>query len=206
MKSDRAWAVALLLLAVGIVPARANLITNGSFESESTTVPTGNFLAVAPGDTTITGWTVFGGVVSPVSTALIGGSFSSVTDGNVNFTFTAEDGVVWMDLTGVTSNSTEGVEQTVSTNSGDQYSLTFYVGNVYDPGGIYGTTSTVGVLINGTQVTACENSDDDATAQATAEWNWVFAANFIGDGHHDHRLRGLDPLGPTTTMASTTSI
>jgi hypothetical protein len=42
-----------------------------------------------------------------------------------------------------------GVQQTVATVAGTQYNLSFWVGNTYAPGGVYGTTSTVDVLLGG---------------------------------------------------------
>lgn len=39
------------------------------------------------------------------------------------------------------------------------------MGNVYDPGGIFGTTSTVDVSVNGTQVKAVTNSEMGTTQQ-----------------------------------------
>jgi hypothetical protein len=39
----------------------------------------------------------------------------------------------------------------VATVKGSQHVLTFSVGNVVDPSGIFGTTSTVNVLVNGVQ-------------------------------------------------------
>jgi Protein of unknown function (DUF642) len=108
--------------------ARANLIANGSFETP--VVPSGSYTDFPNGSAGITGWTVFGtgGSVDIVSGSLTNGSLS----------FPAEDGIQWLDLTGISSNSTEGVQQSVSTVIGNQYQLTFYVGNVYNPGGAFG--------------------------------------------------------------------
>lgn len=114
-----------------------NLLTNGSFEAP--VVPVGGFTNFNTGSTAITGWTVVGPQVSVVS-----GSYVSEC-----CKFPASDGSQWLDLTGDTANSMEGVEQSVATVAGKSYDLTFDVGNVYDPRGVYGTTSTVAVLING---------------------------------------------------------
>jgi hypothetical protein len=72
-----------------------------------------------------------------------------------------------MDLTG-TSNTATGVEQTVTTTPGTYYTLSFWVGNIVNPGGIFGTTSTVNVLIDGTQALVAEN--DDGTGSTTLHW------------------------------------
>jgi hypothetical protein len=73
------------------------------------------------------------------------------------FTFPAAGGSQWLDLTG-NSNTATGVAQTVATTVGTAYTLTFYIGNVDDPGGVWGTTSKVNVFVDGTQVYAATNS------------------------------------------------
>ena len=108
------------------VSAFANLITNGSFETP--TVPVGSFSNFPTGSIAITGWTVVGPPVSVVS-----GSFTSGP-----FSFPAQDGIQWLDLTGPTSGG-GGVEQAVTTTPGQTYDLSFYVGNV--SGAPFGTTS-----------------------------------------------------------------
>ena len=125
-----------LALTFGGLPTRANLITNGSFESP--VVPSGsylNFFPLSPPP----GWTVVGPEVSIVS-----GTYSAGC-----CTFPAEDGNQWLDLTGPGTNSLEGIEQAVATTPGTQYTLSFWVGNVNDPFGVFGTTSTVLLSING---------------------------------------------------------
>ena len=117
--------------------AQADLITNGSFETP--TVPPGTFSNFSTGSTAITGWTVIGPPVSVVS-----GTFQAPL-------FPAQDGTQWLDLTGPTSGG-GGVQQTVATTPGQTYNLSFYVGTGF------GTTSTVGVLINGSLLTTRTNS------------------------------------------------
>ncbi len=65
------------------------------------------------------------------------------------FSFPAQNGVQLLDLTGLNSNAAEGVQQVIATTIGTTYKLSFYVGNIVDPGGIFGTTSTVNVQLNG---------------------------------------------------------
>jgi hypothetical protein len=89
--------------------------------------------------------------------AVVSGTFTQN-----GFDFPAEAGNQWLDLTGV-SNTATGVTQSVTTVSGASYILTFWVGNVYDPGGIFGTTSTVDVSADGTQIKAATNSEMGTT-------------------------------------------
>ena len=112
-------------------------ITNESFETP--TVPAGSYTDYASGSTGITGWKV---VASGGDVAVVSGSFAES-----GVAFPAEDGSQWLDLTGVTANSIEGVEQTVSTTAGTSYTLSFWVGNVDNLSVSFGTTSTVNLYL-----------------------------------------------------------
>jgi hypothetical protein len=80
--------------------------------------------------------------------------------------FPAEHGSQWLDLTGFNSNSTEGVSQIVATTVGDQYRLSYWIGNTTGDG-IFGTTSTVNVSLNGTPTFSDTNSN---VSPATLNW------------------------------------
>ena len=108
--------LALLLLSVS--SAKANLLTNGSFESASIN-PGASFIAVLPGQTSITGWDV---VVEDVHYM---GTF-----------WEASDGIRSIDLDGVIGSS-GGLSQTFDTVAGTQYNVTF------DMAGNYGRDPTV---------------------------------------------------------------
>src|SRR5664279_5350236 len=116
-----------VLLALAGINARAASITNGSFETTSVAVPAGSFNLYSPGQTGLTGWTIVGDAGTDV--AVVSGTYTSV-----GILFPAEDSSNWLDLTGFVSNTSEGVAQTIATNIGDSYTLTFYVGNVNSPG------------------------------------------------------------------------
>jgi hypothetical protein len=85
-------------------------------------------------------------------------------------TFPAEDGTQWLDLTGLNTNSAEGVQQVVTTTPGTQYTLSFWVGNIFDPGGIFGTTSTVKVLVGGIGGTLIDTATNSSTTTGTQTW------------------------------------
>jgi len=178
-----------------------SLIANGSFETPS--VPAGSFSLFNPGSAGITGWTVVG----PRGTDVAIVSTTFVQNG---VTFQAFDGNQWLDLTGFNSNSTEGVSQTVTTIAGHQYQLSYFIGNTTG-GGIFGTTSTVDVLVNGAPTFADTNSNVSATSL-----NWVpithkFTASgsattldFINGDPGNDNSNGLDDvalvdLGPVVT-------
>jgi len=159
------FAGALALLS-GATALGANLVTDGSFESPL--VPAHGFANFGTG-ASIGAWTVVGPQVSIVS-----GSF--VQNG---ISFTAQDGAQWLDLTGDGSNQSEGVQQSVATVPGQTYQLSFWVGNVNDVGGIFGTTSTVDLSINGAAHGAFTNSC--TTCTTTQGWE-PFTTSFVATG------------------------
>ena len=143
--------------------AQANLLNNGSFESPLVTV--GSFTLFNSGSVLITGWTVTGPQVAIVSGAFVqGGSFP------------AADGDQWLDLTGLNSNTEEGVTQSVATIAGNTYQLSYAIGNTTF--GVFGTTSTVNVLINSAQTFSDTNSTLSPDTQ-----NWqTFTHTFVASG------------------------
>lgn len=179
--------------------ARANLITNSSFETPTVTV--GGFTNFLNGSTSITGWTVVGREVSIVST-----SYASF-----GLTFPAEDGSQWLDLTGDLSNAAEGVQQTVATTPGLTYDLSYFVGNQVNPGGPYGMTSTVKVLVDGTLIQTSTNSmGAGGTMQVWEQFNTSFVAAsssttvaFMNGDPSSDNTNGLDNIvlvqGPPTS-------
>jgi len=160
-------AILSLIVISSVAAAAPDLLTNGSFESPL--VPVGSFTNFGSGSTAITGWSVVGPQASVVS-----GSFASEC-----CKFPAADGAQWLDLTGDLSNQLEGVEQSVATVAGKTYDLSFEVGNVFDPRGIYGTTSTVDVMVNGTSIGTFTNSCTTCTGALT--WQ-SFSTSFVASG------------------------
>lgn len=129
--------LAAALCAGGSGAKAANLLGNGDFETPL--VPAGSFTLFLNGQA-IGPWTVTG---ATGNVGVVSGTFSQG-----GFSFPARSGKQWLDLTG-TSNTATGVRQAVATIPGRLYELTFHVGNVKNPGGIFGTTSSVRVLVNG---------------------------------------------------------
>lgn len=189
----RAFAQLLLLAALTAAHSSyANTIVNGSFETP--TVPAGSYTDFGTGSTAITNWTVVGSSGSNVSVV-------SGTATIAGFTFPAQDGVQWLDLTGDGSNTAgEGVQQTVATTPGTLYDLSFFVSNVVDPSGPFGTTSTVGVQINGGPVTSFTNSGGTgSTSQVWEQFTLPFTATaatttvtFINQDPSSDNNNGLD--------------
>ena len=179
---------ACLILVFAASAARANDIVNGSFETPL--VPVGGFSNFISGSTGITGWTVVGPEASIVST-----NYASL-----GFTFPAEDGKQWLDLTGDLSNRVEGVEQTFATTPDTTYSVSYFVGNQVNPGGPWGTTSTVDVLVDGALIQTATNSmGAGGTIQVWEQFTTSFLATsssttleFLNEDPLSDNSNGLD--------------
>ncbi len=194
--------VAGLAVTCGSLPLRANLITNGSFETP--VVTTGSFTTFASGSTGITGWTVVG---ASGGVAIVSGTFAQEC-----CTFPAEDGAQWLDLTGLSTNSAEGVQQVVATTAGTQYTLSFWVGNIFDPNGIFGTTSTVKVLVGGIGGTLIDTATNSSTTTGTQSWEQFttsFTAtsssttlDFINGDPSSDNSNGLDNVSLNASSAT----
>ena len=154
-------------LAAGLASAaHANLITNGSFEAP--VVPSGSFTNFSVGSTSIPGFTVVG---PGTNVSVVSGAFSQS-----GVSFPAEDGIQWLDLTGDGSNSTEGVAQTVTTVAGDRYQLSYFIGNTTG-GGIFGTTSTVNVSVDGVPAFSDTNNTVSPTTLTYEQFTHDFIAS-----------------------------
>jgi hypothetical protein len=188
-------------ILMAVPGANAGTITNGSFETP--VVPSGNFTSYSVGSASLTGWNVIG--PSGTEVAIVSGSFSQN-----GVSFPAQDGNQWLDLTGNGSNSTEGVSQAVATTVGNRYQLSYYIGNTTG-GGVFGTTSTVNVSLNGAPTFADTNSTVSPTTQNWEQFTHTFVAGTStttlafqnGDPSTDND-NGLDnvvltDLGPAAT-------
>ena len=174
---------------------------------ETPVVPKGSFDLFDTGGS-IGPWKVVGvnGNVAVASTSFTQGGF----------TFDAKQGVQWLDLTGLNSNSATGVAQTVPTVVGTKYELGFSVGNVVDPNGEFGTTSTVDVSVNGTKILAATNTKGKGTTkQVWKQFTTQFTATkststlqFINGDPRTDNSNGLDAITLTTVQGAppTTSV
>ena len=134
-----------------VKPEATNLLKDGGFEKPS--VPSGSFLVFSSGQK-FAKWDVVG---ANGNVGVVSGAFTQN-----GFKFPAKSGKQWVDLTGTTQTAT-GISQTLSTTPNAKYKLVFWIGNVYDPNGIFGVSSTVNVLVNGQQVFAATNSRKSTT-------------------------------------------
>lgn len=190
---------AIVRLAAGIAAAAiivgtahaANLAGNGSFEKPVT--PAGGFL-IFPKGAQIGAWQVVGedGEVGLIDKDYVAGSFTSPS----------RSGKQWLDLTprATITPTAIGVEQTVRTTPARDYVLSFFVGNVRDQNGQFGTTSTVNVFVDGEQVMSATNrAGRGKTSVVWRKFSLTFTAArrntrvaFINGDNDD--LNGLDAV------------
>lgn len=104
-------------VAIFAAHAKANLLTNGSFEA-GTFVNDGNgTMTFSAGPITITGWTATGRQVSWIQSPN-------------PFGLSAQDGNLFLDLTAYNPGAPfGGVTQSIATAIGQQYTLSFYLGS-----------------------------------------------------------------------------
>lgn len=151
--------------------ASNNEFANGGFESPL--VPDAGFTNFQSGSTGIAGMTVLNSLVSIVS--------KNYT--NLGFSFQANSGDQWLDLSGVTGMTTDkGISQTIQTETDEQYNLSFYVGSAHgytgNPAWNDWPPSTVDVSINnGTRISYTNNDTSDK------QMNWkLFSTVFTASG------------------------
>ena len=165
MKALRLALCAPMIFAAFAAQARANLISNGSFEEP--VVPVGSFSDFPAGSMALTGWTVVG-----IDSAVVSTSFKQL-----GITFNAEQGNQWIDLSGITSTAqSSGVSQTIATTIGDAYLLTFYVGSTTDAGHTTFFPSTVDLSIDGGARVHYTNTDTPPTT--FVDWK-LFTVDFM---------------------------
>jgi hypothetical protein len=140
---------AILAASLSVNMARAGGVPQGSFERP----PVVGTKAYSNGQR-FKGWRVVG---DPGDIFQVGPNFSI---GGVPFP--AQHKKQWVCLTGSTRTFT-GVERSVDTVPGT-YELSFYVGNINDPSHGLGSTSTVRIFVDGTEITPATNSGGTATS------------------------------------------
>jgi hypothetical protein len=186
-----ALSAGVLIASYGTASATTNLTKNGGFEVP--VVPAGGFTLFSTGQA-FSGWRVVG---AKGNVAVISGKYQA--DG---ITFNAEVGKQWMDLTGLESNIATGVAQSFATTRGTEYHLTFWVGNVYNPGGAFGISSTIKIYVNGVRKLIATNSLHPANhRQAWKEFALTIKAtssrttiSFVNGDPRTDNSNGLDAV------------
>jgi hypothetical protein len=195
-------ALACVVAGISCLNGSAWAATVFSDGFESPIVPSASFTNFSPGQV-FGPWTAIG--VAPVS--IVSGTFSQT-----GIVFPAQSGSQWIDLAGQTSNSVEGVRTAVSTVSGQTYDVSFWIGNVIDPGGFFALTSTVNVLANGAPVFSGTNSSGSAPGAPRSmvwqQFDFQYLANsnstsfsFVSGDPPSDFVTGLDNVVISTVAA-----
>ncbi len=142
-----------------------SLLVNCSFEAP--VIPSASLKVFSQGQS-FEGWSVVG---APGNVNIISTTFTQN-----DCSFPAQDGAQSMDLTGF-SNTPTGIAQDVATEVGATYHLSFWVGNMVDPNGVFGVTSKVSVQINGSDAFSAFNMNDSGNKSlAWEEFAFDFTA------------------------------
>ncbi|MGH7997294.1 MAG: DUF642 domain-containing protein [Opitutaceae bacterium] len=153
-------------LALALSPAaHANLLlTNGSFETDGPGAGDGDGVN-ATSSTQIPGWTVDS----------VGGNYVYwINTINPYDGTTAEDGSEFLDLTGYNNTGFpyDGVSQTINTTVGDQYAVSFYLGQNSD----YDNGALPGIVFSATGNSDSYAFDTDTGVDTWQQFNETFIA------------------------------
>lgn len=111
-----------------------------------------------------------GAQIGPWTVVGISGRTDAVSVVTTNFSqngisFPAQSGNQWADLAGQDANGANGVQTTVTGLLNKAFSLSFWVGNVVDPNNVFGTSTTVNLLVNGQAALGAVNADGAGQTQ-----------------------------------------
>jgi Protein of unknown function (DUF642)/PEP-CTERM motif len=153
----------LLPLLLAARSSNANLLVNGSFEQPVATSGLNcggiaNCQGFNIGDQIGTSaWTAVGpGPTDPTKTPII---ILTNLYNEGGYFFQPEDGNQSIDLTGMSNQGLNGVEQTVATTPGAAYSLTFWIGHHAQDPNFYNGAAAATLDIDGTPVGVFSNND-----------------------------------------------
>jgi hypothetical protein len=177
------WSATVLtatMLFTSPLQAGGNLITNGSFESGSYTFDGNGADSLQPGSTAITGWTTFAAELTPISNTN-------------NFGIQTPFGNIFLDLTGYHDSSPYGgVNQSISTTSGQSYSLTLYLG-VDQSVPQYSGPISVAVSAGSDSTTFTDNPT--GTGVIWTPFSFTFTANSSSTTVSIQGTQGIDYIG-----------
>lgn len=168
--------------------AHANLITNGSFESGSFAPPSNQTMTLLPGSTALTGWQVVND-----SLAWIGVGDPWGLD--------AQDGDRFLDLSDYSAGAPfGGVQQSLATTPGYEYTVTFYLGS----SNTWGRPSALTVSAAGQS-----DSFQSPTTGTTNDWqqlSFVFVANSASTVLSFVGASGVNYIGLDNVVATVTAV
>jgi hypothetical protein len=158
-----------VLLQMLFVPAMcANLLTNGGFENPNLTGNKTNEIFDA-GSSGIPGW-----LVTPFAPADVAIVRDNYTTGGLSFL--PHSGSQSLNITGDFSGEAAGVVQDVKLQVGDQYELTFWVGNQDNNAPDFAMDATVAVYIDGQFANSYTNGNSSRDALNWKQFSLTFTA------------------------------
>jgi hypothetical protein len=160
-----------VLLCAGPAPA-AQLLDNGDFVRPSP--PHGAIIVMDTGER-YGAWRVVG---APGNVEWVNGAYQHDGFSFVSQTAGKHGASGWVNLAGPSQSATGIAHAPIATTPGADYMITFYVGNLYAPGGIYGTSSSVDVYENSTKLGTFTNTGGEGTT--TENWQ-LFTVTFTAD-------------------------
>src|SRR6185295_476710 len=212
----------VLIISVCALPAYAdsiNLITNGSFENpvvsaDSTCGTYANcvgFHNAVAGNDNIGGWQLIGKGGVDINNVPISGAPATMLLLGLNYTepdtfsgqtlfFHPEDGLQSLDLTGEgNQGTTNGVKQSIVTNTGSLYSLSFWYGHQYSSAPGYTGLSALALYIDGNLIDSFGTSQNTLDDVSWSEFGRTFTASssqttiaFLNDAPVGNNFAGLD--------------
>jgi len=174
MKAYGIWAaIAAVVLPLGAANA-ANLLKDGGFEGGS--VPPGQYSTFSPGQKMDDWKVIASAAVAPCPELLVSTAYQQ--DG---IAFTARSGKHWLDLGDLSGGScyngaSEGIQQTVPTTLGASYTLSFWVGSIYDPTTVFTKMPRFYAFQNGVILVSSVIYGVPGTAQQWKQYTASFTA------------------------------
>jgi PEP-CTERM motif-containing protein len=162
------YAVSLFAVPFLSTQASADVIFSDGFEAPAVThIPaasgdSGGYDNYASGSS-LGPWTVVGPAGRTDAVSVVTADFTQN-----GIAFPAQAGKQWADLAGQESNGNEGVEIKLSGFLNKAYTVSFWVGNVVDPRLVFGTSTTVNLLIDGQLALSAINTD--GAGNSTQVW------------------------------------
>jgi hypothetical protein len=198
----RIFGITLLGLALsGSLANAAELITDGGFESP-VVGPGGlnsGYQSFVAGQTFGGAWTVIGSAFGNVAIV------PHDETGPNGVMYTSALGNQSLDLTGSTDNGAQvGVEQSITTTPGQQYSLSFYLGNLNNAGFSYNGAASVIIKLNGSLFQTVNNNGPSTLSMNWVQESFTFTAtsattvlDFINNTAAGVAVNGLDQVSVT---------
>ena len=164
--SGRVLGIAVAMALMTTIPAKANLLTNGSFETGTDPVA---FTNLASGSTAITGWIVANGNIDYIGTIWVS------SDGSRSLDLEGSSGTCV-----VPTNCPGGIKQDFSTVASQQYQVTFDLAGNPNPSDVPSIPVIKTVLVSAAGQSQTFTFDTTGHSLSSMGWvtdSWTFTAS-----------------------------